>query len=97
MKTFKNLAAFEKRVRKTTAWDDYFKLNGRMYNIYEYGDVLNGEYVYFVNKRTHDAIEVYYRLPRINYKDGVRVEEGRYEFHSLDFIPNMSLWRPIVS
>lgn len=83
MKTYKDLKAFEKRVTKSTDWDDYFTMQGKLYKIYEYGGGQHGspEYVYFVNKRTHDAIEVYYRL------------NPSYQFISLDFIPNMPLWR----
>lgn len=85
MKTFKDRSAFKKRVEKTTAWADYFKLDGRMYVIYEYGDAYpQHSYVYFINKRTHDAIKVEYHLP---------TQTGNYACYSVEFIPNMPLWR----
>jgi len=93
-KTYKDLKAFERRVSKTTDWADYFKLGGRIYKIYEYGDSYpSGQYVYFVNKRTRDAVEVKYILPSVNYKNGERVEIGTYKLISVDFIKNMDLWR----
>lgn len=74
MKTYKNLAAFEKRVQKTTDWDDYFSLGGRLYKLYEYGDLYNGRnYVYFVNKRKRDAIRIEYHCPTGDWKKTGRV------------------------
>lgn len=96
MKTYKNLAAFEKRVQKTTDWADYFKLGGRMYHIYEYGDTYTTSphcYVYFINRRTSDMINVEYTLPTINYTDGKRVENGEYRLLNLYFLPNNPQWR----
>lgn len=94
MKTFKDLKAFERRVRKGTAWADYFKLGGRMWNIYEYGPFQGSPcYVYFLNKRSNDLIKVTYTLPSINYVDGERVERGAYSFIDLEYEQNASLWR----
>lgn len=97
MKTYKDIDAFKKRVQKTTDWDEYFMLGGRMYKIYEYGGGsvfgMAHDYVYFLNKRTRDAIKVEYDLPSVQYVDGKRVEKGEYRFIDLEFIPNMSLWR----
>ncbi len=95
MKCYKNLEAFEKRVRITTDWDDYFRLNDMMFYIYEYGGMADNSYVCFLNKRTHDMITVRYRLPSVQYVEGVKVEKGAYEFISLDYEPNAFLWRPI--
>lgn len=97
MKTYKDLKAFEKRVRKGTDWADHFMLGGRMYNIYEYGGGamfgMSNEYVVFLNKRTNDMIRVEYRLPRIEYINGVRVELGDYQFIGMEFEKNALLWR----
>lgn len=99
MKTFKDLSAFERRVAKSTAWEDYFKMGGRMYTIYEYGGGFqkgDEHYVYFINKKTHDAIHVRYDLPSVNYVAGERVETGSYKLYGVEFQPNMCLWRPII-
>lgn len=96
MKTYKNLAAFRARVEKGTDWADYFLLGGRMYNIYEYGPGPGQSgpcYVYFINKRTHDAIKVVYDLPSTQYVDGKPITKGAYRFHELEEIPDMFLWR----
>ena len=98
MKTFKDLQAFKKRIEKTTAWEDYFMLGGKMFTIYEYGGgSMFGEindYVYFLNKRSKDMIKVIYRLPNTQYKDGKKVVEGQYTFIDLEYTPNYQyLWR----
>ncbi len=98
MKTYKDIDAFKKRVQKTTDWDDYFMLGGRMYKLYEYGGGggMFGNipcYAYFLNKRTRDAVKIEYDLPSVQYVDGKRVEKGEYRFIDLEVIPNMSLWR----
>lgn len=68
MKTYKDIAQFRRRVAQATDWADYFKLEGRMYQIYEYGDSAHGgQYVFFVNKRTHDMVEVQYTLPSVQW------------------------------
>ncbi len=68
-----------------------------MYQIYEYGDSYDhGSYVYFVNKRTHDMINVEYRLPTVDYVNGKRIEKGEYRLHSVHFFENHPLWREIV-
>ncbi len=97
MKTYKDLEALKKRVTKTTDWADYFCVEGRMYQIYEYGPFQGSPcYVYFVNKRTHDAIKIEYVLPTVNYVNGEKVTKGEYRFIDMEFIPNMVLWRPII-
>ena len=72
MTTFKDLKAFERRVSKTIAWDDYFTVDGRMYKLYEYGGGsmfhMDHQYAYFTNKRTHDTIYIKYHLPQTNWK-----------------------------
>lgn len=65
---FKNLQAFEKRIQSGTNWADYFKMGGRVYKIYEYGDASGSNYVYFVNKATHDAIKVDYICPSTEWR-----------------------------
>lgn len=96
MKTYKNLDEFKKRVAITTDWADYFKLGGRMYEIYEYGGGWNKDdksYVYFRNKRSNDMIHVEYYLPSTNYVDGKKVVTGEYRVLEVNFFKNMELWR----
>lgn len=97
MKTYKDLKAFEKRVAKITDWDDYFKMGGKMYNIYEYGGGammrMDYDYVYFLNKRTHDMIYVKYHLPSIQYVNGEKQVTGKYSLISVEYLENQELWR----
>lgn len=69
---FKDIKAFERRIQDGPNWGDYFALSGRMYKLYEYGpgigDNSRPDYVYFVNKRTHDAIKVEYDCPSFNWE-----------------------------
>ena len=96
-KTFKDLASFEKRNSQSIAWDDYFKMGGRMFKIYEYGGGsmfhMDHDYVYFVNKKTRDAIYVKYHCPSYQYRDGVKVQTKEYRLISCEYIPSMELWR----
>ena len=88
MKYFKDFNAFVKRNTNKIDWDDYFSLGGRLYQIYEYGGgslmKMNYNYVYFINKRTNDAIYVKYDCPS---------EKTKYNFIDAELIPNMGLWR----
>lgn len=97
MKTFKNLQAFKKRIQNGTDWDDYFKLGGKMWNIYEYGGGsmfhMDYDYVYFLNKRSGDMIYVKYDCPSVQYIDNKKVEVRKYKFISLELQAGNSLWR----
>jgi len=101
MKTFTSLKAFEKRLQKGIVWEDYFKLDGRTWNIYEYGGGamfhMDYDYVYFLNKNRktnqNDVIYIRYDCPSYQYKDGVKVETKKYRFIDLELIENASLWR----
>lgn len=95
MKTFKNFQAFEKRVKKDLCWEDYFIVGGKQYKLYEYGGETSYGYsnVYFVNKKTHDAICVEYQCPSYSYLKGVKVKTKDYRFVSVEFIEDMDLWR----
>ena len=72
MKTFSGIEQFQKRISTAPAWDDYFTLGGKMFKLYEYGPGIGvnvrPDYVYFVNKRTHDAIKVEYDCPSYEWK-----------------------------
>jgi hypothetical protein len=96
MKTFKDIKNFERRIKSGPNWADYFTLGGRMYKLYEYGPgpgIAGNDYVYFVNKRTHDAIKVEYNCPSYQYVNGERVQTKRYTLHNVEFLPDMWLWR----
>lgn len=96
MKTYKDLDAFKKRVALSTDWADYFKLNGRMFTIYEYGGGMTDRspcYVYFRNARTNDMVKVEYRLPSVQYVNGQKVEKGEYSLIAVDYYENHPLWR----
>lgn len=99
MKTYKNINAFKKRVQKSTDWDDYFLLGGRIFNIYEYGGGWNTDepcYVYFKNthKGKNQMIKIEYKLPNINYINGEKVVKGQYQFVDLEYYPDYQyLWR----
>ena len=93
MKTFKDLKAFEKRIIKTTDWDDYFQLGGKMWHIYEYGGGsmmhMDYDYVYFRRAHSNDLIYVKYHCPSIQAGE----VKQKYQFISLELIPDAWLWR----
>lgn len=97
MKTFKDVRAFERRISNEPAWDDYFTLGGKMFKLYEYGPSIGvntrPDYVYFVNKRTRDAVHVEYDCPSYQYINGERVQTRTYRLHNVEYIPDMGLWR----
>lgn len=97
MKSFKDFNAFKKRIKRSTAWEDYFRMGGKMFHIYEYGGgsmmQMDYDYVYFLNKRTNDMIYVKYNLPNIQYIDGKKQVIGEYRFISAEYLENQSLWR----
>lgn len=88
MKTFANIGRFEARLKKGIAWEDYFRLGGKMFNIYEYGPGpgvnIGYDYVMFRNKNTGEIIEVQYDCPSFQYIDGQRVQTKQYAFKSLE-------------
>lgn len=96
MKTFKDVGAFERRLQRGIAWDDYFMLDGRMWNIYEYGPGIGAsgpEYIYFLNKRSGDMLHIVYDCPSFQYVNGVRVQTKQYHFHKLERIEKAYQWR----
>ena|SRR3990167_4285345 len=97
MKTFKDLKTFENAVKLSTAWEDYFKVDGKTYKLYEYGGGsmmnMDYDYAYFLNKKTHDTIYIKYNLPSVNYVKGEKIVTGTYRLISLEFIPSMEVWR----
>jgi len=93
MKSFKNLEVFKKKLVNSLCWDDYIKVNGRVYKMYEYGENGLCDYVYFLNKRSSDMICIQYDCPASNYVNGKKVITQIYKFHSLDLNPKAILWR----
>ena len=97
MKTFKNIKALERRLQKDIAWEDYFKLNGRMFNIYEYGGgsfmKMDYDYIYFLNKRSGDMIYIKYDCPSTRWVNGKQVKVKDYRFISLECLPQATQWR----
>lgn len=84
MKTYKDFKAFERRITKSCDWDDYFRVDGKLYRIYEYGGgnmmKLDYCYVYFLNRRTKTLLYVKYDL-------------NPYKFKSFEVIEDAILWR----
>lgn len=97
MRTFKNLQALEKRLQRGIAWDDYFMLGGRLYEIYEYGPGpgvnIGYDYVYFLNKRSGNLIYIKYICPSYQFINGVRQQTKSYQFIDLELQENAYLWR----
>lgn len=93
MKTFKDIKTFEKKLNKSLCWEDYFKVGGKVFNIYEYGDLPDSEYVYFLNKRTRTLIYIKYDCPASKYVNGVKVITKKWRFISLEVYENAMLWR----
>ncbi len=93
MKTFKDMKIFEKKLNKSLCWEDYFKVDGRVFKIYEYGDLENSSYVYFYNKRNRIMIFIKYDCPASKFQDGVKIITKEYKFISLEVLENPSLWR----
>lgn len=81
MKTFKNLQTLEKRLKRGIAWEDYFILDGKLWEMYEYGPFQGTPlYVYFLNKRTGYLIHIRYNL-------------NPYSFIDVEMLENAYLWR----
>lgn len=97
MKTFKNIKALEKRLQNGIAWEDYFLLDGRIFNIYEYGGGsimgLDYDYIYFLNKRSGDMVFIKYHCPSYKYVNSEKVKVKDYRFISLEYIPHATQWR----
>ena len=88
MKTFKSVKQFINKQKHSINWEDEMLIGGKIYRIYEYGSG-DCDYVYFVNKRTHNAINIEYDCP--SFQGGKQVKQ--YRFIDAEFIPNMDLWR----
>lgn len=97
MKTYKNVNKFIEKQRNDINWEDYVRIGGKLYKLYEYGGGsmfhMDYDYVYFVNKRTHNAIYIKYHCPATQYIKGERVITRGYQFLDAEFIENMDLWR----
>lgn len=89
MKTFKDLGAFEARLRKGVCWGDWIKVAGREYKMVEYGDLQSGNYMLFQNKPTTDIIRIEYQVPC--FSKGVQTKW--YKFFSIEAYTNGELYR----
>jgi len=93
MKSFKDIKTFEKKLHKSLCWEDYFKIDGKVFKIYEYGDLDNCEYVYFYNKRSKTMIYIKYDCPSSKYENGKKIITKTYKFIDLEIIENPNLWK----
>lgn len=82
--TFKDLAAFEKRLKDGICWGDWIMVAGLTYKMVEYGGGYGSDYMLFQNKKTMRMIEVRYQCPTSRYENGEKVEGKPYEFYSVD-------------
>lgn len=89
MKTFKTLSHFEKRLAKGICWQDWIKVNGKIYKMVEYGDLSSGNYILFQNKPTTNIIEIKYQVPCWN--KGIQTKH--YQFYSIEEYNNGELYR----
>ena len=97
MKTFKNEEDFIEKQKDKINWEDWMKIGGKVYKLYEYGGGsmfhMDYDYVYFVNKRTHDAIYIKYICPAFQWIKGEKVQTAFYRFIDAEIYPDMDLWR----
>ena len=93
MKTFKDVKTFEKKLKDSLCWEDYFKIDGKTFKIYEYGSLDNYDYVYFYNKKSKTMLCINYDCPASNFQDGVKVITKEYKFISLEVLEDPYLWR----
>ena len=97
MKTYKTVDKFIDSQKESINWEDEMIIGGKMFRMYEYGGGamfhMDYDYIYFVNKKTHNAIYIKYNCPASQYIDGKRVITKKYSFIDAEFIENMDLWR----
>lgn len=97
MKTYKNIDSFIKKQQKSINWEDEMKIGGKIFRIYEYGGGslfnMDCDYVYFLNKRTRDAIYIKYICPSYQYIDGEKKQIKEYKFIDWEYQENIDLWR----
>lgn len=93
MKTFKDFKSFEKKLNKEICWSDYFKVDGKQFKIYEFGDMDGHEYAYFYNKRSKIMLLIKYKLPYKKYDESKLIQLSPYKFISLEVQENPMLWR----
>ncbi len=93
MKSFKNIEIFEKKLKDSLCWEDYFKIDGKTFKIYEYGELGDCDYVYFYNKKSKTMLYIKYDCPSSNWVDGKKVITKQYRFISLEVTENPHLWR----
>ena len=106
MRTFKDYKTFEKKLNKSLCWNDYFKINGKQFKIYEYGGGsmfhMSYDYVYFYNKRSKTMLYIKYNCPSYQFKEdlgkdillsGKKINIKDYSFISFEVLENPMLWR----
>ena len=93
MKSFKDIKTFEKKIKNSLCWEDYFKIDGKTFKIFEYGDLTECNYVYFYNKSSKTMIYIKYDCPASKYEKGIKIIIKEYKFISLEVLENLYLWR----
>lgn len=76
MKTFKTLKHFENRLKKGICWEDWVKVNGKIFKMEEYGTGQSNDYMRFYNKNNKHTISIDYHCP--SYQGGVKIKD--YQF-----------------
>jgi len=89
MKTFKDINALEKRLKKGICWQDWIKVGGRVFKNVEYGDREGENYMLFQNKTTTDIIDIGYQVP--TFHKGVQTKF--YKFNNIIAYNNGELYR----
>lgn len=95
MKSFKNEKQLEKRLKRGICWEDYIKVDGKVFKMVEYGDGQYDNYMLFQNKTSKHMIEIRYQVPTAHY-DRVtkeRVEDKQYSFKEIYSYPCDELYR----
>jgi hypothetical protein len=88
MKTYANIKTFYNRNRHKIDWEDYFMLNGKLFNIYEYGEGEGHDYVYFLNKKSGDIVYVQYDCPSYQSINGERIQTKAYNLYEVEYKNN---------
>ena len=97
MKTFKDIKIFEEKLKKSLCWEDFIKVGGKVFKIYEYGGgslfKMDHDYVYFLNRKTKTLIYIKYICPSYRWENHIKKQIHHYKFISLEVIEDAYLWR----
>lgn len=97
MKNFKDLKTFENKLKTELCFNDYMKIGGKLFKIFEYGggDMfhMDFDYVYFYNKKSKTMLYIKYICPSYCWKNGVKILTKPYKFISFETEENPYLWR----